>query len=222
MWRKSNCLKPSHPNILVTLIYLKRVHNNPLVVCWFFFFSNFWSFVYLWCVLEMLQKSTGTLSSLIVGGQLRNFQFFSSDFNFITTYQLEKFLKKSDPPDYCLPPNWLKIGDMGRLGQKNLLIYVIALSFFFPKWSHVFHSWQNFLFYENFCEGENHTFWQIAILDPGFILTIPILLLRMSVCSSLNISTGVGTPNGLCTPDGRWPLNCLSRATYMGWRKSFH
>ena len=56
----------------------------------------------------------------------------------------------------------------GGEGQKKLflfiLIYVIALSFFFPKWGHTFLNYQNFAFYEHLREGhankykENLTF----------------------------------------------------------------
>ena len=45
-----------------------------------------------------------TLLSLIVGGQLPNFQFFSADFNLLPPSQFVKILKKSNPPDYCHPP----------------------------------------------------------------------------------------------------------------------
>ena len=49
-----------------------------------------------------------------------------------------------------------------------ILIFVIALYFFFPKWGHMFLNYQNILFYERWSEGhtinygENRTFWKIA------------------------------------------------------------
>ena len=49
-----------------------------------------------------------------------------------------------------------------------ILIYVIALSFFFPKWGHMFLNYQNFSFYKHLNEGhtkkyrKNSTFWETA------------------------------------------------------------
>ena len=49
-----------------------------------------------------------------------------------------------------------------------ILIYVIALSFFFPKWGHMFLNYQVFSFYGCLSEGDtnkyrkNRIFWEIA------------------------------------------------------------
>ena len=49
-----------------------------------------------------------------------------------------------------------------------ILIYVISLSFFFPKWGHTFLTYQNFSFYECLSEGnsskyrKNQIFWEIS------------------------------------------------------------
>ena len=59
-----------------------------------------------------------------------------------------------------------------------ILIYVIAPSFFFPKWGHMFLNYQVFSFYGCFSEGDtnkyrkNRIFWEIAffcILTSHFV-----------------------------------------------------
>ena len=60
-------------------------------------------------------------------------------------------------------------------GVRFILIHVIALSFFFPKWGHMFLNHQIFSFYDGLNEGrllkygKNCTFWEIVDLNNSFL-----------------------------------------------------
>ena len=68
--------------------------------------------------------------------------------------------------------------DWGYMGVKAkklflfILIYVIALSFFFPKWGHMFLTYQNFSFYGCLSEGDTNKYRKNRILCQNWLFPV--------------------------------------------------